>query len=117
MRRDAEAQTARVTAHIADLESLMDPRVGIEQADIKLFDGVLAPGYGRLNAAATDAILRTARREGLFLDPTYTGKTMAGLIQLLQAGRLDGDRILFWHTGGQPALFAYSDQLSASSSR
>lgn len=114
VRRDADAQAARVAARIEDLEELLDLRVAIEPADIKLFDGVLAPGYGRLSATTTDAILRTARREGLFLDPTYTGKTMAGMIHLAQTDGLAGKRILFWHTGGQPALFGYADQLSMS---
>ncbi len=111
VRRDAESQRERVAARLSDLEELMHLSVGIGQADIQLFDGVLAPGYGRLNTNTTDAIVRTARREGLFLDPTYTGKAMAGLIHLAQTGRLAGDRVLFWHTGGQPALFGYADQL------
>lgn len=114
VRRDAESQRARVAARIRDLGELMDLKVGIDPADIQLFDGALAPGYGRLNTITTDAILRTARREGLFLDPTYTGKAMAGLIHLARTDRLAGNRVLFWHTGGQPALFGYGDQLSMS---
>lgn len=117
VRRDARAQMARVSGRLRDLEGLIGLRVGIEPADIRLFDGALAPGYGRLSPATTDAILRTARREGLFLDPTYTGKTMAGLIRLAETGGLAGDRVLFWHTGGQPALFGYADQLNAVASR
>ncbi len=117
VRRGAEAQTARVVRRIRDLEDLMNMRVAIGPADIVLFDGALSPGYGRLSAGTTDAILRTARREGLFLDPTYTGKTMAGLIHLAQTDGLAGDRILFWHTGGQPALFGYADQFTGPSVR
>jgi D-cysteine desulfhydrase/L-cysteate sulfo-lyase len=106
-----------VVGRLRDLEELLNMRVAIESGDVNLFDGTLSPGYGRLNAATTDAIVRTARREGLFLDPTYTGKAMAGLIRLAETGRLAGDRVLFWHTGGQPALFGYADQLTRSMDR
>ena len=80
-------------------------------SDIEVFDGTLAPGYGLLNAATLDAIRRTAQAEGLFLDPVYTGKVMAAVIKLAESGDLAGKRVLFWHTGGQPALFGYADQL------
>ena len=53
----------------------------------------------------------TARSEGLFLDPVYSGKAMAGLIALARSGGLSGRRVVFVHTGGQPALFAYGDRL------
>ena len=53
-----------------------------------------------------------ARQEGLLLDPVYTGKAMAGLIAHVRSGRIAaGSRVLFIHTGGQPALFAYGDSL------
>jgi 1-aminocyclopropane-1-carboxylate deaminase/D-cysteine desulfhydrase-like pyridoxal-dependent ACC family enzyme len=47
-----------------------------------------------------------AKREGIFLDPVYSAKAFAGLLGLLEAGEIAG-RILFWHTGGLPALFAH----------
>ncbi len=112
VRRDAAAQAARVAKRVDDLGELTGRRVTVGEADIRMFDGTLAPGYGRLNDATTDAIARTARREGLFLDPVYTGKAMAGLIELARTGGLAGGRVLFWHTGGQPALFGYADQLT-----
>ena len=46
-----------------------------------------------------------ARREGIFLDPIYSGKAFAGLMRLAKEGKISG-RVLFWHTGGTPALFA-----------
>ena len=63
-----------------------------------------------MNEAVTDTIRWTAQSEGLFLDPVYTGKAMAGLIEMAEMGELAGHRILFWHTGGQPALFGYEDR-------
>lgn len=112
VRRDATAQAARVARRVKDLGEMTGLSVAVGAADIRMFDGTLAPGYGRLNGATTDAIEQTAQREGLFLDPVYTGKTMAGLIELARTGGLAGRRVLFWHTGGQPALFAYADQLA-----
>ncbi len=80
--------------------------------DIKLFDGVLAPGYGQLNPATADAIVFAARCEGLFLDPPYTGKAMAGLMALTANRTLpQGANVMFLHTGGTPALFAYGPLL------
>jgi 1-aminocyclopropane-1-carboxylate deaminase/D-cysteine desulfhydrase-like pyridoxal-dependent ACC family enzyme len=112
VRRDATAQRGRVTRRIRDLGELLDLDAGVDASDVELFDGTLAPGYGQMSSSTIDAIVRTARREGVFLDPTYTGKTMAGLIHLSHSGGFSGSRILFWHTGGQPALFGYADQLN-----
>ena len=66
-----------------------------------------APGYGVLTAAERAAIQTFAKYEGLLLDPVYTGRAAAGLIDLIRAGFFKKDEtVLFWHTGGQPALFA-----------
>ena len=57
-----------------------------------------------------EAIRLAARTEGLLLDPVYTGKGMAGLIGLARRGAFDrGEKVVFLHTGGAPALFAYED--------
>ena len=64
-------------------------------------------GYGKPTPECLEAIRAAARLEGLILDPVYTGKAMAGLIGWVREGRLTGDHtVLFWHTGGAPALFA-----------
>jgi D-cysteine desulfhydrase len=69
--------------------------------------GYVGVGYGRPTAAAREAIELTARTEGFFLDPVYTGKAMAGLLDYIRTGRFGSrETILFWHTGGQAALFA-----------
>ena len=111
VRRPAAAQQPRVVKRCADIARLLDLPLVVPEADVRVFDGTLAPGYGLLNAATVEAIRRTAEREGLFLDPAYTGKVMAGLIGFAEAGALAGPHIVFMHTGGTPALFAYADQL------
>ena len=79
---------------------------------MEVSDAVHAPGYGRLNDAVREAMALAARHEALLLDPVYSGKAMAGLIVQVRAGRIAaGSRVLFIHTGGQPALFAYADKL------
>ena len=72
------------------------------------FDDSLAPGYGQMSPALTEAIQMMARREGVLLDPVYTGKVFAGLLALRRRGIIpDGERVVFWHTGGGPGLFGY----------
>ncbi len=64
-------------------------------------------GYGALSTDAVEAIRLVAKLEGLVLDPVYTGKAMAGLIAAVRDGRFaSSDTVVFWHTGGAPALFA-----------
>ncbi|MXY98782.1 MAG: D-cysteine desulfhydrase family protein [Gemmatimonadetes bacterium] len=112
VRRDTGSQVARVSKVAEQLASMIDRPEVFDADDIMAFDGVLAPGYGRINDAVSEAIALAARQEGLLLDPVYTGKTMAGLIEHVRSGVIPaGSRVLFVHTGGLPALFAYGDKL------
>ncbi|MGF1445872.1 MAG: pyridoxal-phosphate dependent enzyme [Pikeienuella sp.] len=110
VRRPAAAQATRIAAHsdgIAELLGIANP---VAPADIRLTDRFLAPGYGRLNLPAARALLAAARCEVLLLDPVYTAKAMAGALNL--AGTLGGRPVVFIHTGGTPALFAYAPELT-----
>jgi len=114
VRRDAVSQVARVRKVAEQLASMVERPDVFDADDVMAFDGVLAPGYGRLNDAVREAIALAARQEGLLLDPVYTGKTMAGLIEHVRSGVITaGSRVLFIHTGGLPALFAYGDRLGS----
>lgn len=76
-------------------------------AEVIVDDRFVGGGYGVPTAESTQAIERCARTEGLFLDPTYTAKAMAGLIARFAGGDFANTAdVLFWHTGGQVALFA-----------
>ena len=78
------------------------------EAPITLWDDYFAPCYGMPNEAGNEAVKLLARLEGILLDPVYTGKAMAGLIDGISRKRFKDDgAILFVHTGGAPALFAY----------
>ena len=64
-------------------------------------------GYGVLTEAEREVVRLFAKYEGLLLDPVYTGRAAAGMIDLIRKGFFKkGETVLFWHTGGQPALFA-----------
>lgn len=77
---------------------------------VQLWDQYFSPSYGQPNNKGQQAIELLAQKEGVLLDPVYTGKAMAGLIDNILRGTIDGDQpLLFIHTGGAPALFAYSE--------
>ena len=67
----------------------------------------LGDGYGIMGEPEAEAIRLFARTEGILIDPVYTGRAAAGLLALIRRGEIGADeRVLFWHTGGLPALFA-----------
>jgi len=72
---------------------------------IDLDPSQLGGGYGVRTEAATNAARLLARTEGILVDPIYTAKALAGLIELIRSGRLDGHDVVFWHAGGTPGLF------------
>lgn len=109
-RREATSQVSRVDGHVRRLAVMLDLDLSVDPQDIRLTDVSLAPGYGLVNEATLEALTLTAQSEGLFLDPVYTGKAMAGLFHLLRQSEISG-KVLFWHTGGQPALFGYGNAL------
>jgi L-cysteate sulfo-lyase len=88
---------------------------GIGRDRILVDDGYVGEGYGLPADSTLEAIHLTARQEGLLLDPVYSAKGMAGLIAMARQGVFKpSDRVLFLHTGGSTALFAYQDQLLSS---
>ena len=112
VRRDAASQGARVAQVAGELAAMIERPDAFDAGDVDVSDAVLAPGYGRLNEAVREAMALAARHEGLLLDPVYTARAMAGLIDHVRSGRIAaGSRVLFVHTGGQPALFAYAESL------
>ena len=85
---------------------------GIELSKILVDDGYVGEGYGIPAQSTLEAIHLTARQEGILLDPVYSAKGMAGLIGLVRSGFFKPtDNVLFLHTGGATALFAYQEQL------
>jgi D-cysteine desulfhydrase family pyridoxal phosphate-dependent enzyme len=100
---------------IAHLTTEICARLGVKRVfgaeEIPLVEKVYAaPQYGTPSLSCCTAIRRLARTEGILLDPIYTGKAFAGLLDLIEKGQLGSDEpVIFLHTGGLPALFAFDD--------
>jgi 1-aminocyclopropane-1-carboxylate deaminase/D-cysteine desulfhydrase-like pyridoxal-dependent ACC family enzyme len=88
--------------------------IEFDRSDVQLDEEHVGPAYGIVTNAAQEALRLAARTEGILLDPVYTAKAMAGLISDVRRGRVPaGSNVVFVHTGGTPALFAYADEILA----
>lgn len=110
VRRAKKLQLPRIVSHCNGLAKLLGIDNPVKDGDINLNDDVLAPGYGKISDAVLEAIELTAHNEGIILDPVYTGRTMAGFLNAVRQS-CEGQNLLFIHTGGQPAIFGYEDDL------
>ena len=111
VRRDEQQQKHRIKNRCQEIAELLGVDNPVAEERIQLTDQFLAPGYGKINAATLEAIDLCARLEGLLLDPVYTGKSMAGCINIARSDDRK-DPLLFIHTGGTPGLFGYSKMLA-----
>ena len=97
----------RVSALASGASEKMGERIDFTREDILANEQYCKAGYGVLTDAERKAVRLFATLEGLLLDPVYTGRAAAGMIDLIRTGFFKKDEtVLFWHTGGQPALFA-----------
>jgi D-cysteine desulfhydrase family pyridoxal phosphate-dependent enzyme len=95
------AKLAAVTS-----EKLGEP-IGFTAEDVKVNSDYCSAGYGVVTDLERDAVKLFAKTEGILLDPVYTGRAAGGMIDLIHKGFFKkGQTVLFWHTGGSPALFA-----------
>jgi 1-aminocyclopropane-1-carboxylate deaminase/D-cysteine desulfhydrase-like pyridoxal-dependent ACC family enzyme len=100
------AKIANEAAEILELPTRVEP------SDVENLIDYVGAGYGKVTQDGIAALHRVARLEGILLDPVYTAKAMAGLIDWITKGRIGQDEtVVFIHTGGTPALFAYADDL------
>jgi len=97
----------RVFRLATEVSHLYGDKKDLNPDQILINDSFLGEGYGILNDQDREAIHLFAKVEGILLDPVYTGRAGAGLIHLIRSGFFSkNERVLFWHTGGTPALFA-----------
>ena len=91
----------------SDESEKLEERIEFDPAEVLENADYCRAGYGVLTDAEREAVKLFAKYEGLLLDPVYTGRAAAGTIDLIRKGYFKKDEtVLFWHTGGQPALFA-----------
>ena len=110
VRRDAQSQKQRVSTKLNAVIDVIGLEIDIPDSDIICDDSMLAPGYGLPGAATVAAIKYLARNEGILLDPTYSGKAFAVLLEMLKRGDFKADEhVVFLHTGGAASLFAYPE--------
>ncbi|HVH56868.1 MAG TPA: D-cysteine desulfhydrase family protein [Vicinamibacterales bacterium] len=104
----ASALTGEIRKILSGMPSLLNVAAdSLTNVEIRVDDRFIGGGYGVPTDDSRAAMELIARSEAIFLDPTYTAKAMAGLIALVRAGEFRDDQtVLFWHTGGQVALFA-----------
>ncbi len=108
------ANLARVVARLASEAAELLGAAPVPEDEVTVLDGYAGPGYGRLDPATIETIRRVASLEGILLDPVYTGKAMTGLLDLARRGRWkERETVVFLHTGGIPALFAYWEVLGS----
>ena len=85
----------------------------LELDDLYVSEDYVGPDYGVLTEGCVEAMRLLARTEGVLVDPSYSGKALAGMIDHARSGPLQSsDQVVFIHTGGTPALFAYAEQLA-----
>ncbi len=107
---DTAADMARIAREAG---ALIGVAADVTATDIDLTEEYIGPdGYGKVSPGCLEAISLLARNEAILLDPVYSGKAMAGLIDHIRAGKFTRDQhVVFVHTGGTPALFAYNEDL------
>jgi len=101
-----EAEVAQIANECAEY---IGSDVRLAKEDSKVVYGYKGEGYGIIGDLEREAIRLMARREGIILDPVYAGRAFGALVDLVRKGVFKrGETVLFWHTGGAPALFAYA---------
>ena len=114
VRRPKSEQRHRLNRLAQQFNEFVDTPEYLKEEDFHIWDGAFSPGYGKLSDTAADALHMMARKEGYILDPVYTAKSFAAVPGLLKEGFIPpGSRVLYIHTGGLGAFFAYQKDLMA----
>ncbi|PIC64147.1 D-cysteine desulfhydrase [Sporosarcina sp. P13] len=107
--KDKETQENNVYKLVEKTRDFLKVESEIDKSAINVFDDYVGPGYSLPTDKMVEAIEMLAQQEGILLDPVYTGKVMAGFIDLIRQGYFKkGQKVLFLHTGGSPALYDYT---------
>jgi D-cysteine desulfhydrase len=110
VRRPVSEQEGLIGGLAADTREFLGLPSELAEGELKIFDDYVGPGYSIPTEEMAEAVRIFARTEGILLDPVYTGKAAAGLLDLIHKGHFKrGEKVLFLHTGGSPGLYAYQD--------
>lgn len=110
--RPVDECRARITRLVGETAHFITQPLPLAEDDIIVHGDYIGEAYAKGTPEGRAAIQRVAQLEGILLDPVYTGKTMAGLIDLVQRGVLARDStVVFWHTGGAPGLFGFPNDV------
>jgi D-cysteine desulfhydrase len=110
VRRSVEEQEELIGALVTETREFLGLPSELSEGELEIFDDYVGPGYSLPTEEMAEAVRIFARTEGMLLDPVYTGKAAAGLLDLIQKGHFQkGEKVLFLHTGGSPGLYAYQD--------
>jgi D-cysteine desulfhydrase len=113
VRRTREEQEPNVHRLAQEVAALLCVPGGVAREAVRALGDWVGPGYSLPTPEMVEAVRMVAQVEGILLDPVYTGKAMAGLIALIRRGEFTkGQNVLFLHTGGAPALYAYQAVLA-----
>lgn len=107
-KKECISRIATINKEIVDL---LGSRFRVDENEIIIYDQYIGEGYGKRTEESIQAIETVVKKEGILLDPTYTGKAMAGLIDLIKKREFNFHQknIVFLHTGGYGGLFGHSD--------
>jgi D-cysteine desulfhydrase len=112
--RPKDAQENLVHKLAREVAEKLDIKGGVPRELVVCYADYVGPGYSLPTESMVEAVNLFAKNEGILLDPVYTGKAAAGLIDLVRKGHFPrGSNVLFLHTGGSPALYAYMDTFRA----
>ncbi len=109
---NADEVLSKIKTLITKTTSLLELNLELEDNDFILHSIYGQPGYGVITKAEKEAIQLIARTEGIIVDPVYSGRALAGMIDLIRRGvYTERETILFWHTGGVAGLFARAKEM------
>jgi L-cysteate sulfo-lyase len=110
--RPVDECRARVARLVRETAQFIEHALPLADADIIVHGEYMGEAYAKITPEARAAIYKLARLEGVFLDPVYTAKTMAGMMDLVGRGVFKSNAtIVFWHTGGTPGLFGFPNDV------
>ena len=111
---DLEARPLRekISALLAETVRAFGGTESFPSESILIDDRFLGGGYGKVGMLEREAIHLFAREEGILLDPVYTGRAAGGMLEMIRRNEISpSETVLFWHTGGIPAIWAYAKEI------